>query len=110
MPSQGRKPLTVILRAIEAGTWRKLLSSLAAWSRHQLGRVVVAALAVWLLGSLGLHFAERRLNPLYRTPYDSLWNVWLLIFSGLQDAPMTPAGRLLAMVLVLVGVVLVGFF
>lgn len=110
MPSRGRNPLSVILRAIEAGTWRKLLSSLAVWSRHQLGRVVVAALAVWILGSVGLHLAERRVNPLYGTPYDSLWNVWLLLFSGLQDAPMTPAGRLLAMGLVLIGVVLAGFF
>ncbi len=110
MASQGREPLKVILRAIESGTWRDLLTSLATWGRHQLGRVVVAALGIWLLGSLGLYFAERRVNPLYRSPYDALWNVWLLLFSGLQDAPMTHAGRLVAMLLVIVGVVLVGFF
>jgi voltage-gated potassium channel len=110
MPSEGRNPLKIVRQALEAGTWRQLLTTVATWGRHQLGRVVVASLAVWLLGSLGLYFAERNANPLYASFPDSLWNVWLLIFSGLQDAPTTPAGRLLAMALVLVGVVLVGFF
>lgn len=110
MPSRGRRPLELILRAVESGTLRRLLTSLATWGRHQLGRLVAAALGIWFLGSLGLYLAERRVNPLYGTPSDAFWNVWLLLFSGLEDAPKTQAGRFLAMLLVIIGVVLVGFF
>ena len=42
------------------------LLSLATWGRHQLVRLIVAALVIWLLGSLGLYFAERRENPQYQ--------------------------------------------
>jgi voltage-gated potassium channel len=110
MASEGRTPLKVILQALESGVWRKFFTSLATWGRHQLGRLVAAALAIWLLGSLGLYFAERRANPLYASPYDALWNVWLLLFSGLEDAPRTRAGRLVAMALAVVGVAMVGLF
>src|SRR4051812_42837450 len=110
MASRGRQTLKAIARSLETGTWRKLLVSLATWSRHQLGRLILAALVIWLLGSLALFVAERRANPGYRSPYDALWNVWVLLFSGLEDAPETVAGRLVVMLLSIVGVALVGFF
>lgn len=110
MANRSRQVLKAIVQALESGTWRKLLLSLATWGRHQLVRLVVAALVIWLLGSLGLYFAERRDNPQYRSPFDALWNVWLLLFSGLEDAPETDAGRLVAMLLAIIGVAMVGFF
>src|SRR5689334_4465851 len=81
MASQPRNPLHAILRAIESGTWRRLLTSLATWGRHQLARLIVAALLIWLL-----------------------------LFSGLEDAPKTEAGRLVAMLLAIIGVAMVGLF
>jgi voltage-gated potassium channel len=110
MASRSRTPLKFIGRAIESGTWRKLLQSFATWGRHQLVRLVMVTLGIWLLGSLGLYFAERRANPRYGSPFDALWNVWLLLFSGLEDAPETRAGRLVAMLLVIVGVAMIGLF
>ena len=50
-----------------------------------------------------------RRQPRYEHPADALWNVWLLLFSGPEDAPKSRLGRLLAMFLVLVGVAMVGF-
>ncbi|MHC5539104.1 potassium channel family protein [Singulisphaera rosea] len=110
MESRGRKPVKLLVWAVESGKWRKVLRSFATWGRHQVGRLVMVALGIWLLGSLGLYFAERQTNPHYRSPFDALWNVWLLLFSGLEDAPETRAGRLVAMFLVIVGVALVGLF
>jgi voltage-gated potassium channel len=110
MASRGRQSLKAIFLSIEAGTWRKLVLSLATWTRHQLGRLILVALVIWLVGSFALFVAERRANPDYSSPYDALWNVWLLLFSGLEDSPKTAAGRFVAMFLVIVGVALVGFF
>jgi voltage-gated potassium channel len=110
MARRESRTLKALLRAIETGAWRGVLTSLAAWGRHQIGRLVAATLAILLLGAVGLHLAERRSNAAYRSPSDALWNAWLILFSGIQDAPVTVAGRLVAMALVLVGVALVGFF
>ena len=66
-------------------------------------------LFIWLAGSVALYFVERGVNPAYEHPADALWNVWLLSFSGPEDAPKSRLGRLLAMFLVLVGVAMVGF-
>jgi voltage-gated potassium channel len=110
MPKSRSRLVKAIVQALEAGTWRKLVESLAAWGRHVLGRLTVVAVVVWLLGSLALYLAERRANPAYDTPFDALWNVWLLLFSGLEAAPKTVAGRFIAMVLAIIGVSLVSFF
>jgi voltage-gated potassium channel len=110
MPKTARLTLKTVLRFLDSGTWEQFLGSLAAWSRHQLARLSAVSVLVWLAGSLAIYLAERRDNPQYRSPVDALWNVWLLLFSGMNDAPTTLAGRLLAMLLILVGVVLMGFF
>ena len=102
-----RWPPRFPLGTSESRTLRKLLAFFANWARHQLIRLVVAAMAIWLLGSFGIYFAERKVNPAYASPFDAMWNVWLLLFSGLEDAPATRAGRLVAMLLTIVGVALV---
>ncbi len=40
---------------------------------------------------------------------ESLWSVWVLLFSGLDEVPKTPTGRLLAMVLLVAGVGLAAY-
>lgn len=110
MESNRRRVWRPFLRLVESNSWQQLVSSVASWSRHQLGRLSGLALVAWLLGSLGIYLAERRVNPEYASPFDALWNVWLLLFSGLEDAPKTHIGRLLAMFLVVIGVILMGFF
>ena len=61
---------------------------------------------------MGLYLAEGHTNPAFETLAESLWSVWVLLFSGLDDAvaPKTPIGRLLAMVLLVAGVGLAGLF
>jgi voltage-gated potassium channel len=110
MASAGEPSLTSVLEFFQAKFWQSLLEAAATWSRHMLGRLTALALAIWFLGSYGVYVAERRVNPGYHTWFDALWNVWLLLFSGLQDAPQTVVSRVLAMVLVIVGVALMGFF
>ncbi len=91
--------------------WRAaLLQLLTRWNRFQVGRVVGGVLLVWVVGAIGLYFAERHVNPAFETPWESLWSVWVLLFSGLEDAPKTMIGRLLAMILLVAGVGLAGLF
>ena len=64
---------------------------------------------VWLIGAVGLYLAEGHTNPAFETLAESLWSVWVLLFSGLDDGgPKTPVGRFLAMVLLVAGVGLAG--
>jgi voltage-gated potassium channel len=101
----------ILRRALADRSWRdKLFSALIAWNRHQVARVVGAVIAVWLLGATGLFFAERWINPDFATWGDSLWGVWVLLFSGLDQAPKTMAGRLIAMLILVVGVGTAGLF
>ena len=91
--------------------WRAaILELLIRWNRFQVGRVVGGVLLVWVVGAIGLYFAERHVNPAFATLWESLWSVWVLLFSGLDDAPQTMIGRLLAMILLVAGVGLAGLF
>src|SRR5947209_6841883 len=100
-----------ILHALKARPWLELLlGALSSWNRHQVGRVVTAVLLSWLLGGTAIYLAERRVNPDFSTLADSLWNVWVLLFSGLDTPPRTTAGRLVTMVLLVLGVGLAGLF
>lgn len=92
--------------------WRlALLAFVASWNRHQVGRIIGALILTWLFGAVGLHLAEGPTSPGYATITESLWNVWVLLFSGLGDpVPETPAGRVLAMALLVSGVGLAGLF
>jgi voltage-gated potassium channel len=81
-----------------------------AWSRHQVGRVVAAVLVSWIVGTTAIYFAERRVNPEFATWGDSFWNVWVLLFSGIDTPPKTTAGRVVTMALLVLGVGLAGLF
>ncbi len=114
MDSHIRNPwktlVRAILRAVDSGTLRRLIASLSTWGRKQLVRLLLVSLVVWLLGSLALYHAERQANPDYHTAFDALWNVWILLLTGPGDSPKTTAGRLVVMVLAVLGVAMIGFF
>ena len=100
------------LRVLDSPGLRReaVVAVLAAWNRNQLARILATLLVVWVLGSLGIHLAERGGNPAFDEWGESFWNVWVMLFSGPENSPRTPFGRLLAMILLGTGVGLVGLF
>jgi voltage-gated potassium channel len=100
-----------ILDALKPRAWRDaILSAVSAWNRNQVRQVVTAVFLTWLIGATALYLAERRANPDFSTWGDSLWGVWVVLFSGLDSAPKTTAGRLVMMALLVLGVGLAGLF
>jgi voltage-gated potassium channel len=83
-----------------------------SWNRYQVGRVIEGVIVTWLLGAVVLYLAERGATSGFSTFIESLWSVWALLFSGLDDAytPHTTTGRAMAMVLLVAGVGLAGLF
>ena len=93
--------------------WRqRLLSALANWNRYQVGRVIEGVILIWLVGAIVLHLTERHTDSGYGRFVESLWSVWEILFSGLDDSytPKTLVGRFMAMVLLVAGVGLAGLF
>jgi voltage-gated potassium channel len=94
-----------------AHPWRDLLLALvSAWNRSQLRYLLLAILAVWLLGVTGLYLCEHRVNPELSSWGSTLWQAWIILFSGVNVPLVTTAGRVIAMFLVLAGVALAGLF
>jgi voltage-gated potassium channel len=94
-------------------TWRqRLLTAVTSWNRYQVGRVVEGVILTWLVGAIVLYAVEHRTNPAFASFAESLWSVWALLFSGLDDsyAPHTMIGRATAMFLLVAGVGLAGLF
>ena len=88
-----------------ASTWL-----LNAWDRNQLARLGATVFIAWLIGTVGIHLAERDLNPAFATWDRSFWSVWVLLFSGLDETPQTSLGKFFAMILLGTGVGLAGLF
>ena len=57
---------------------------LAAWNRYQVARIVGAVAIAWVLGATALYFAERAVNSDFASGSEALWNMWVLLFSGLD--------------------------
>src|SRR5207344_2536356 len=81
-----------------------------AWNRHQVWKILAAVVVIWIVSGTALHFAERGTNPAFKTLGESLWNVWVTLFSGLNNAPNSSVGRLVVSVVLVVGVALAGLF
>ena len=80
-------------RVRDKASWRDtLLSVLKAWNRHQVWKILTAIVVIWIVSGTALHFAERGTNPAFETLRESLWNVWVTLFSGLDDAPTLVLG------------------
>ncbi len=94
--------------------WRhRLVAAVASWNRYQVGRVIEGVILTWMIGAVVLYLAERRSESSgYSSFLESLWSVWALLFSGLDDAytPHTVLGRGVAMFLLVAGVGLAGLF
>jgi voltage-gated potassium channel len=100
-----------IRRLLKEKGWRHaLLTIVVAWNRNQLGRILTAILVIWLGGGTALYLAERDSNPAFNSWGESLWNVWVTLFSGLNNAPNTVVGRVVAVVVIISGVALAGLF
>ena len=69
-------------RVKATASWRDaLLSVLTAWNRHQVWKILTAIVVIWIVSGTALHFAERGTNPAFETWRESLWNVWVTLFS-----------------------------
>jgi voltage-gated potassium channel len=93
--------------------WRQILAAaLTSWNRYQVGRVIEGVILTWLIGAVVLYLAERGTTSGFSSFVESLWSVWALLFSGLDDAytPHTAIGRAIAMVMLVAGVGLAGLF
>ena len=116
MPRSRRRPSPARPAAQASGrqrTWRhRLVAMVTSWNRYQVGRVIEGVILTWLLGALVLYLAERGATSGYSSFVESLWSVWALLFSGLDDAytPHTVIGRTIAMFLLVAGVGLAGLF
>jgi len=103
--------LTEPARLRENTSWRdRLLSVLKAWNRNQIWKILAAVLVIWIVSGTALHFVEGATTPAYETWRESLWNVWVTLFSGLGEAPKTVGGRLIVSGVLIVGVALAGLF
>jgi voltage-gated potassium channel len=111
MRSSTRQGLVSRLRNLRPRRWRAaILAALSAWNRHQAARIIAAVAVAWLLGATALYLSERGVNPDFASPGDALWNVWVLLFSGLDQPPKTVAGRLVTMAILVLGVGAAGLF
>ena len=98
-------------KVLEKASWREaLLRVVTAWNRHQVWKILTGILVIWIGCGTALHFVEGDTNPAFRTLRESLWNVWVTLFSGLNDAPTTPLGRIVVSGVLVVGVALAGLF
>lgn len=100
-----------IRRLFKEKGWRQaLLAILVSWNRNQIRRILTAIVVIWLGGAVALYLAEGGSNPAFGSLGESLWNVWVALFSGMEEAPNTLAGRVIAVLVIVCGVALAGLF
>src|SRR5262249_16867690 len=103
--------LAEVRRLFKEGKWRRaLLTVVSAWNRNQIRRILTAILLIWLVGSLGIFLVERRSNANFDTYGETLWDVWVMLFSGVNNGPEACPGRLIAVLVIVSGVALAGLF
>ncbi len=108
MSSRRRK----IIDSILSGQWRTaVLSAVSSWNRNQVVQIAVAVIIIWLLGAAALFWAENKANPEHFGSFgQSLWGVWVLLFSGLDEPPETAGRADRSSLLLVLGVGLAGLF
>jgi voltage-gated potassium channel len=103
--------LSELGRVRDRASWLDtLLSVLRAWNRRHVWKILSAIVVIWIVSGTALYFAERGTNPAFETLRESLWNVWVTLFSGLNNSPNSRVGRLVVSVVLVVGVALAGLF
>jgi voltage-gated potassium channel len=108
--SRRRRVCRVRPPAKQNGLRGKVLRVVAIWNRFQVGGVIVGVVLIWLTGAAVLHLVERETNKAFGTIGESLWSVWILIFSGEVEPPTSIIGRIASMVLLVAGVGVAGLF
>lgn len=100
------------VRGYRAVVWKsaRLLAKLRRAIRDRVFQVILAVAFAWVVGATLLYFFERKVNPDFHDWGRSLWNVWVILFSGFEFIPKTTGGRLVVMGLLAVGVGLGGLF
>ena len=100
------------IQSLKSGRWREvILKALTSWNRNQVGQIAGAVLLTWLLGAVLLYLTERGApDSEFATWPGALWGVWVLLFSGLDNPPSTASGKVIAMILLVLGVGLAGLF
>ena len=93
------------------------MKRIKAFFRHQITRVILYIVAIWLLGSLIVFVCERNeVDPDTQSgEFDSFpkacWNVVIYIISGFDSAtPITTLGRSSAILILILSVGIVGIF
>jgi voltage-gated potassium channel len=113
-PVRGARVLRLLrlLRLVRAfsGVYRAL-AHVESLARHRgFAWLILAWLGVMAICSFGLYVAEHGINKAIDSPFDALWwGVSTLTTVGYRDVyPVTPEGRLAAMLLMLLGIGLFG--
>jgi len=101
-----------VLDLFRSGRWREVvLSTLTSWNRNQIARIAAFVVLTWIVGAGALYLVERGVEGSeFATMPEALWGVWVMLFSGLDSPPSTAAGRVIAMILLVLGVGLAGLF
>jgi voltage-gated potassium channel len=103
--------LSELDRVRNKASWRAaLLGVLTAWNRHQVWKILTSVVVIWIASGTALHYAERDSNPAFKTLGESFWNVWVTLFSGLNNAPNSSVGRLVVAAVLVIGVALASLF
>jgi voltage-gated potassium channel len=103
--------LSELDRVRNKASWRAaLLGVLSAWNRNQVWKILTSVVVIWIASGTALHYAERDSNPAFKTLGESFWNVWVTLFSGLNNAPNSPVGRLVVAAVLVIGVALASLF
>ena len=80
------------------------------FKKHPVFRVVSYLVLLWIVGSLAMWWAEGGSGGFRSLPQAS-WNLLVYLTSGFEgDQPLTPLGKALGVIVVLLGLALVGWF
>jgi voltage-gated potassium channel len=87
-----------------------VLKVLRFFQKHTVLRVILAIAALWIFGSLGMWLAESQ-NSAFESLPQASWNLMVYLTSGFEgDQPMTTLGKLIGVIVVVLGLGLVGVF
>lgn len=103
-------PFDRIARRLQSLAGRLPMAHLLKLARNELARFVAAIFVLWLVGATVIHLAERGDQGSFATWGDSFFNVWVMLFSGVDTPPKTLIGRGVTVMILVAGVCLVGLF